>query len=261
MELRSGTVLNFQIPESMIQNTTRKDSVMIQELKTLFRILFYHMCAGLGFLELLKEFRASREGKPLDMMEFSTLRVDNEAWYLLYHKVWDRMQLEFPLKKVLQLIPYILCQEYEVKPENPAYSESNGMLEKYIQGLYENNTCERMIEFMDEERRINELASVVRNRNLYLNQIATRLSCQVFALPDRIRTTSIPWETITKSVRNECCFIAEGNSGCTVVKLPYVYFTMIPTHEFKILETGEKFTSYETNARKALLLHKRCTKK
>ena len=253
MELRSGRVLSFQ---------NHGEDPVIQELKTLFKLLFYHMGERLAIQEKLLDFRLTH-GRGPNLIELKSFRVDRDTWRKLFHKVWHRIQLEVPPRNVIQLIPHLLLQEYGIQPEHPRYSEPHGILTEYIQDLYKDHNCDRMIELMFEELRINEQAPTVRDRKLYLNQIAERLAYRLhFYVPDTgTMKQIIPWETFLKSARNECCFFSKNDGGSTVVKLPYTYFTMPATYEYRILETGQTFTSCETNARKALLFHKRCTQK
>ena len=246
---------------------------MLKDLKTLIRLLFYHISLTQG----RNEVRELLKSNDMLMHNYGENLCDPVSfWNLMGSRIRRRVQASVPHQEMGRLIPHLLEQEYHLNPKDPSYDEVFFPLMEYVVWLYaKSNPYKYMIELMNEEKEINyRYPFRARDNKLYLNELAKLLTCVNFNYasnqswltdtPCQCWSECVPWRAALQTAKGRLCFDPQIDHGCTVIQrrpTSMLTLTNFMSLDYEIIESGEKFTSPETDARKALLLHKRCTQK
>ncbi|XP_031555156.1 uncharacterized protein LOC116292058 [Actinia tenebrosa] len=276
MKLRSGRILNpvlfkRRTGQKAIANLVKQmeniklekhqdEAGRIRELQTFFRFLFYRCCEDIANKERIDEIERTK-GRKVTLDELIHWEADESSWQKTFQKVWFRMQRELPLLTLLQAFDSFM--KYEHGSENLEYLKP--FLRNYLHELYDNNDSGKMIKLMQEINHVKSHAFSVSDKKIYLQELASDLASQTINPLFDNHPIIISWDVFFQYSKSRCCYIPEIDGGRTVRKLflRVCNFSMFssPSYQYRILKTGETFTSPEKDIRKALFLHKKCTDK
>lgn len=264
MELRSGRILCFA-PCKAQQNVTvnftssfndEQEIETLEEIKSFFRFLFYHCCKNIGYKEWINTIEQTR-GRKVFLDELLNWKADESFWRDNFQQIWFRMRRELPCSVLLQAFDFFVKNEYSIKPENPEFIKLKFVLRNYIAELYHHNNSIRILQLMHEQKQVD----VDFRKKHYLRELASDLASQIVKPLFNNSPCTFTWDTFFRSSKSRHFYVSEVEGGRTVIRSTFVVcnFGMgsIPKYHFRILETGEKFTSPEQNGRKAFLLYRK----
>ncbi len=165
-----------------------------------------------------------------------------------------RVRTEHPPEILIQLIPHLLVQEYSIKPNDERYSSTKTLLETSVYNLYHGNIYHKFQKFNLQTTEKLPRDDEFDNRTLYLKELATCIVRRLFFVRTPSNNSEI-WNSIVRLSKSSCCHVPEIGNGISVKRLQFVYYSNPPMYEYVIVDTNEKFTSFEADTRKATLLH------
>ena len=144
MKLRSGRILNApsinppNIPkvESLWERQRKLElqDDMVNELKTLFRFIYYHSGVRFANKERIAEIEKERRVTINEILDWND---DLHFWTLWFSKV----RPHFAEQHVFNLFPEIMKQEYSITSEDLVYDEVRLILKEYVRNVYNFTTC------------------------------------------------------------------------------------------------------------------------
>ena len=144
--------------------------------------------------------------------------------------------------------------EHPKELENPeGFARLKNLLGRYLQELFYQNSYERMLSLMMEQEQIKTRAFPLVDKKVYYMEMADALH---YRIPYRENLYPVDWNERFDYLKQTISYI-EVDHGYTVRKLPCVGFSCPPSYFFYIVETKERFSSLESNPRKAFLLNRR----
>lgn len=266
MKLRSGRIIR-KVPtkkeiKNLIENfnqlkiTTEEECKIMKESKTFFRFLFYNTCKYFGNNMRLEEIEKSKGRKPY-INEYLNWNDDEAFWMEMFQKSWNRMREEITSSTLLRAFYHFLKNEHPNQLEKPqSFARMKNEIARYLQKLYHQNNSARMVKLMHQQEQVKARTFPLADKKVYFMEVTDCLARHITS-PVMKELQLEPWRKLFEYQKENCRYISEVDGGYTVVKLACVNFSMPLTYNFKILETGERFTSIEKDIRKAFLLKRR----
>ena len=276
MKLRSGRILKsvrektskakinhlskqFQ---AVTLNDPQSDKIL-RDLKKLFELTILEICERITFRIQIENIRPEQEQRSHGLQEFQLGSCDEMFFSCFWPATETRVWQTFSSKELLELVPFIMDQEYQMKPEDIQYMYIEAHLKRHVADFFETLTSTRLFQRYDAKKRsVTNYTS--RGYDLYLECMAKKIALDAVNIFFPILRCSfvppaskleIPWEQIVNNAKNNCCYIPVIDGGCTVVKR--VSFHIM--YNYTILDTNITFTSIEKNPKKAFFMHRKCS--
>ena len=267
MELRSGRIVkynpytrrdirNLAKTLSQLSLADEEEYKIVEEAKILFRFIFYHTCKYFANNCRLEEIEISNGRKP-NVDEILKWNADEDFWKKMFKKGWETMQEEATPAALLRSFFYFVKNDHPDmlgKPES--FSRMKAEITRYLEKLYGQNSCERMLEYMEEQFQVIACIGNTTAKTLYFREIANYLALNFTnsskKFPDREGL-----EKLFQHVKDSTCYISDDR--CTVKRSNYVVFSNPPTYLFTILDPTMLFKHFSSSEKdpRALLLQKR----
>ena len=229
-----------------------KECMVLKESKTFFRFFFYKV-----FIYFCKRVKTEEMVKLHGRKHyFETLKWNIDGSYLkeTFEKATVRMQENVSSGFFLDAFYYFIKNEHPNELENPeGFARLKHLVGRYLQKLFYQNRYERMLRIMMEQEQIKARAFPLKDKKVYFMELADYIH---YKIPYNEHLDPVNWNNVFDNIKQTIDHI-EVEHGYTVVKLPCVGFSCPPSYFFNIVETKERFSSSESNPRKAFLLNRR----
>ena len=266
MKLRSGRVIHY-IPKvsyrqmrtlnenfQKLQISDSEQCKVLKESKTLFRFIFYKAFIYFCKKAKLEEIGKSQGQKPV-FFETSKWSIDETFLKETFEQGSILMRQNSSSGFYLHAFYYFIKNEHPKQLENPdGFARLNNLVGRYLQKLFYQNSYERMLRLMQEQEQIKTRAFPLADKKVYFMEMADFIADSRVLYHEHLQPLN--FQRIFDDIKQTIAHI-EVEHGYTIVKSPCVGFSCPPSYFFNIAETRERFSSLESNPRKAFLLNRR----
>ena len=268
MELRSGRIVkyspytrrdinNLAKTLSQLSLADEEECKIIEESKIFFRYLFYEAFEYFGVRAKLDEIGRS-QGRRAHFFESFNWKIDETFWKETFENAIILMR-----RRNVNTVFFTDAFYYFIKNEHPkllkypdSFSRMKTKIAKYLQTLFYQKNCERIVSITKEREQVKERMVPVADKKVYFIKIAHYIALRI-SLHPQLYTPN--WKDIFTTVKELFAYV-DIEGGYTVCQVPLMVcnFTNPPSYSycFDILETNERFNSPEGDPRKAFLLEK-----